>query len=68
MEINRQNGMQLLLGRGHLLSARIWGRMGNPARAKEDLLLAVEIFQQCGADGYLKKARQEITFLAASNG
>jgi len=68
MEINRQNGMQLLLGRDHLLSARIWSRMGNPARAREDLLLAVEIFQQCGADGYLKKARQEMPVLAASKG
>jgi hypothetical protein len=64
IEINRQNGMQLLLGRDHLLSARIWNRTGNPARAREDLTRAMEIFQQCGADGYLKKASQELAVLA----
>jgi class 3 adenylate cyclase/tetratricopeptide (TPR) repeat protein len=64
MEINRQNGMQLLLGRDHLLSARIWGRMDTPARAREDLIRAREIFQQCGAEGYLKKASQELAVFA----
>ena len=59
-ELNRQNGMQLLLGRDYLLSARIWKRMGDPARAREELIRALEIFQQCGADGCLKKARQEL--------
>ncbi len=68
IEINRQNGMQLLLGKDHLLSARIWNQLGDPARAKEDLIRAREIFQQCGADGYLKKASQELAVSAASNG
>ena len=60
IELDRMNGMQLLLGKDYLLSARIWKRMGDPARAREDLVRAVEIFEQCGADGYLKKASQEL--------
>ncbi len=65
LEINRQNGMQLLLGRDHLLSARIWNRVGEPARAREDVIRAMETFQECGAEGYLKKASQELAVLAA---
>jgi class 3 adenylate cyclase/tetratricopeptide (TPR) repeat protein len=68
LELDRENGMQLLLGRDYLLSARIWNRAGNPARAREDLIRALEIFQQCGADDYRKKASQELAVLAASNG
>ena len=32
--------------------------------SREDLIRAMEIFQQCGADGYLKKASQELAVLA----
>jgi class 3 adenylate cyclase/tetratricopeptide (TPR) repeat protein len=61
IELDRQNGTRLLLGRDYLLSARIWNRMGNPSRAREDLVQAIEIFRQCGADGYLEKASRELS-------
>jgi len=62
--LDRQNGMQLLLGRDYLLSARIWNRMGHPVRAREELFRAIESFQQCGAQGYLKKASQELALIS----
>ncbi len=62
--LDRENGMQLLLGRDYLLSARIWNRMGHSARAREDMIRAIEIFQQCGAEGYLKKASQDLAVFA----
>jgi tetratricopeptide (TPR) repeat protein len=64
IDLDQQNGMQLLLGKDYLLSAGIWSRMGNPARAREDLIRTIEIFQQCGADGYLKKASQELALIS----
>jgi tetratricopeptide (TPR) repeat protein len=64
IELDRQNGTRLLLGRDYLLSARIWNRMGNHAKGREDLVQAVEIFRQCGADGYLTRASQELAVLA----
>ena len=60
IELDRENGTRLLLGRDYLLSARIWNRGGNPSKAREDLVQAIEIFQQCGAAGYMKKASQEL--------
>jgi class 3 adenylate cyclase/tetratricopeptide (TPR) repeat protein len=60
IELDRMHGMQLLLGKDYLLSARIWKRMGDPVRAKDDLLLAAELFRRCAADGYFKKASQEL--------
>jgi class 3 adenylate cyclase/tetratricopeptide (TPR) repeat protein len=63
IELDRQNGTRLLLGRDYLLSARIWNRTGNPSKAREDLVQAIEIFQQCGAAGYLKRASQELALL-----
>jgi class 3 adenylate cyclase/tetratricopeptide (TPR) repeat protein len=63
IELDRQNGTRLLLGRDYLLSARIWNRTGNPGKAREDLIQAIEIFQQCGAAGYLKRASQELGLL-----
>ncbi len=62
--LDRQNGMQLLLGRDYLLSARIWNRMGHPVKAREELFRAIESFQQCGAQGYLKKASQELALIS----
>ena len=63
IELDRQNGTRLLLGRDYLLSSRIWNRTGDQAKAREELVQAIEIFKQCGAEGYLKKANQELAVL-----
>jgi hypothetical protein len=65
IELDRQNGTRLLLGRDYLLSARIWNRTGNPSKAREDLVQAIEIFRQCGADGYLKRGSGELAVLTS---
>jgi tetratricopeptide (TPR) repeat protein len=61
IELDRQNGTRLLLGRDYLLSARIWSRTGNSSKAREDLVQAIEIFGECGAAAYLERASQELT-------
>jgi len=56
---HRENGMRLLLGRDYLLHAELQKRQGNFSMAKEHLNQALEIFQECGAKGYLQKAKRE---------
>jgi class 3 adenylate cyclase/tetratricopeptide (TPR) repeat protein len=64
IELDRQNGMRLLLGRDYFLLSVICKRMGDQTRSRENLVQAIEIFQECGAGAYLQKANQELTAMA----
>jgi tetratricopeptide (TPR) repeat protein len=63
--LHRDSGMRLLLGRDYLLQAELGKRRGNLEAAKENLNQAAAIFQECGAGGYLQKARKEWIRLAS---
>jgi len=63
--LHQENGMRLLLGRDYLLHAELQKRRGNPDRAKEHLNQAINIFQECGANGYLQKAKTEWIHLSS---
>lgn len=64
IELDDQNGMRLLLGRDYVLAARICQRSGNAERSRERLGQAIKIFEECGAEGYLKKTVQELAAVA----
>jgi len=65
IDLHRENGMRLLLGRDYLLHAELDKRRRNFEAAKEHLNQAMAIFQECGAGGYLQKAKKEWIRLAS---
>ena len=52
--------MMFDLGRAHALYAELLKRKGDLPGAKEKLNKAIEIYKECGADGWLKKAQEAL--------
>jgi tetratricopeptide (TPR) repeat protein len=64
IEADKRNGMMFYLGRDHALYADLLKRMGDQSKAKENLAKAIEIFKECGADGWVKKYEEEMASLS----
>ena len=64
IEADKRNGMMFYLGRDHALYADLLKRKGDRGKAKEDLRKAIEIYKECGADGWVKKAEEELAMLS----
>ena len=60
IEADRRNGMMLHLGYDHALCAELFKRKGDRSKFQEHLGKAIDLFKECGADGWLKKAEEEI--------
>jgi tetratricopeptide (TPR) repeat protein len=58
IEADRRNGMMLHLGRDHALCAELFKRKGDRSKFQEHLGKAIDLFKECGADGWLKKAEE----------
>ncbi len=58
------NGMRWFLASDYALYAELYKRKGMPSKAKEKLKEARDIFKECGADGWLKKAEGELAALS----
>ncbi|MBW2334869.1 MAG: hypothetical protein JRF06_07210, partial [Deltaproteobacteria bacterium] len=63
IEADKRNGMMFYLGRDHALYAELFRRKGNQSKAKENLRKAIDIFKECGADGWVKKYEKEMATL-----
>jgi tetratricopeptide (TPR) repeat protein len=64
IEADRRNGMMLHLGRDHALCAELFKRKGDRSKFQEHLGKAMDIYKECGADGWLKKAEEEFAALS----
>jgi predicted ATPase/class 3 adenylate cyclase len=64
IEADKQNGTKCNLGRDYAHNAELLKRKGEQSKAKENLRKAIDIFTECGADGYLKKAEKELAVLS----
>jgi tetratricopeptide (TPR) repeat protein len=64
IEADRRNGMMLHLGRDHALCAELFKRKGDRSKFQEHLGKAIDLFKECGADGWLKKAGEELAALS----
>ncbi len=51
------------LARDYALYADLFKRKGDPPKAKEKLNKAIEIFTECGADGWVEKYEKELAEL-----
>jgi class 3 adenylate cyclase/tetratricopeptide (TPR) repeat protein len=60
---DKKNGMMLHLGKNYALSAYLLNRKDDQAKARENLCKAIEIFKQCGADGWVDKYEKELAQL-----
>ena len=60
IEADKTNGMMFRLGTAYDLYAELSQRKGDLSGAKENLKTAIEIFKECGADGWLKKAEEAL--------
>ena len=63
IEADMRNGMMFYLGKDYALYAELLKRKGDQLKAKENLGKAIEIFKECGADGWVKKAEEELAAL-----
>jgi tetratricopeptide (TPR) repeat protein len=64
IEADRRNGMMLHLGRDHALCAELFKQKGDRSKFQEHLGKAIDLFKECGADGWLKKAEEEFATLS----
>lgn len=64
IEADKRNGMMFSLGKGYTVCAELFNRKGDLPKAKENLNKAIEIFKECGADGWVKKYEKEIVTLS----
>ncbi len=63
IEADQRNRMMFHLGKDYALYADLFKRKGDRLKAKENLGKAIEIFQECGADGWVEKYEKELARL-----
>jgi class 3 adenylate cyclase/tetratricopeptide (TPR) repeat protein len=63
-EADKRNGMMFLLGQDYTLYFKLFNRKDDQSKAKENLTKAIEIFRECGADGWVKKYEEELASFA----
>ena len=64
IEADRRNQMMFHLGRDYAVYAELFKRKGDRATAKEQLGKAIDIYKECGADGWVTKAEEELAKLS----
>ena len=63
IEYDNRNGIRWILAGDYALYAELFKRKGDKSKAKENLSKAIEIFKECGADGWVKKYEKEMATL-----
>jgi tetratricopeptide (TPR) repeat protein len=63
IEEDEKYGMMWFLAKDYVLYAELFKRKENFPKVKENLTKAIEIFQECGADGWVKKYEKELASL-----
>ena len=60
IEADKRNGMMFHLAKDYAAYAELFKRKGDTQKAKENLSKAIEIYKECGADGWVKKAQDDL--------
>ena len=63
IEADKRNGMRFHLARDYALYAELFKRKGDMFKAKEQLGQAIEIYKECGAEGWVTRAEEELARL-----
>ncbi len=64
IETDERHGMRWHLASDYALYAELVKRKRDPVKAKEHLWKAIEIFKECGADGWVKKYEEKLASLS----
>jgi tetratricopeptide (TPR) repeat protein len=60
IEASQRNRMMLYLGHDYVLYAELFKRKGDRLKTHENLGKAIEIFKECGADGWVEKTEKDL--------
>jgi tetratricopeptide (TPR) repeat protein len=60
---DRENGTRWDLAMDHAVYGELWQRKGDTAQAREHQHQAIEIFQECGADGWVQRTEEKLAQL-----
>jgi class 3 adenylate cyclase/tetratricopeptide (TPR) repeat protein/DNA-directed RNA polymerase subunit RPC12/RpoP len=63
IEADQRNRMMFHLGKDYALYSDLLKRKGDRLKAQENLGKAIEIFKECGADGWVEKAEKDLATL-----
>jgi tetratricopeptide (TPR) repeat protein len=63
IEADERNGMRWHLARDIAVYAELFKRKGEREKAKEQLGRAINIYKECGADGWVTRAEEELAKL-----
>jgi hypothetical protein len=64
IEADCNNDMRWHVGRDQALYSELFRKKGDIQRAKEKLGETIDILTKCGADGWVKKYKEELAFLS----
>ncbi|MDO9351391.1 MAG: tetratricopeptide repeat protein, partial [Deltaproteobacteria bacterium] len=64
IEADQRNRMMFHLGKDYVLYAELFRRKGDILKAQENLGRAIEIFKECGADGWVEKYEKELAAIS----
>ncbi|MFC1895377.1 hypothetical protein ACFL0Q_01775 [Thermodesulfobacteriota bacterium] len=62
-EIHERNGMRWYLAQDYAVYSELFKRKGEQSKAKENLTKAIEIMNECGADGWVTRYEEELARL-----
>ena len=60
IEADQRNKTMFHLGKDYALYADLFKRKGDRLKARENLGKAIELFKECGADGWVEKYEKEL--------
>jgi tetratricopeptide (TPR) repeat protein len=64
IEADQRNRMMFHLGKDYALYAELSRRKGDRSKTRENLGKAIEIFKECGADGWVEKYEKELAAIS----
>ena len=63
IEADQRNRMMFHLGKDYALYGELYKRKGDRSKAQGSLGKAIEIFKECGADGWVEKGEEDLSSL-----
>lgn len=64
IEADKRNQTMFSLGRDYAVYAELFKRKGDREKAREQLGKAIDIYRECGADGWVTRAEEELARLS----
>jgi tetratricopeptide (TPR) repeat protein len=63
IKADSKNGLNWHLGKDHAIYAKLCNRKDDLSKSQENLVTAIDIFKECGADGWVEKYEKELAEL-----